>query len=124
MGVWQLIVIEAINDMELLIALSIGMMGALYGFIKLLRYKQINSFIALGDPLILAVLIPEVTASIVPVYMYIRDWMYRPDDFIYSYILSFDAHALPGASFLCPWLTSCHFPGSFCPFPMFSPSKH
>lgn len=86
MGVWQLIVIEAINDMELLIALSIGMMGALYGFIKLLRYKQINSFIALGDPLILAVLIPEVTASIVPVYMYIRDWMYRPDDFIYSYI--------------------------------------
>jgi len=85
-GPWQLIIIEAINHYDLLIVLIVCMIIILYGMMRLIIYKKINQFIALCDPLILTVLFQELTASIVPIYMYLQNWMYKPDDFIYSYI--------------------------------------
>ena len=86
MGPWLLIVNEALRNIELLIFLMLCMCFLFYFLTKRMMLEKINIYISLCDPLILALILPEITASIVPIYMYVNDWMYRPNEFFYSYV--------------------------------------
>jgi len=86
LGPWQLIVIELMDDYISFFQIFFIILILLFCIIKQARIKKMNIFISLCDPLVTGLIIAELTAAFVPIYMYIHGWMYRPEDFIFSYL--------------------------------------
>jgi len=88
MALWAQIANEIMNYNAIYLIFIIGTIF-LAGIIivKKIMIKGINGFIAVCDPLVISLILSELSAAVVPIYMYINGWFYD-DKMFYSYFLS------------------------------------
>lgn len=87
MGIWLEIFSDIVSHDIVLLWLSVSLIILGVFFVKQLRIYDISTAAALCDPVVISVIFSELTAAIVPVFMYFYDWMYDETFFI-SYVLT------------------------------------
>lgn len=87
MGIWLEIFDDIMNhELELFFIILLVVLLFVV-FIRKIKLDGIDGFISYFDPLIIGLIFGELTAFIVPIFMYIRGWMYD-DKFIVSYLMT------------------------------------
>lgn len=87
MGIWLEIFSDIVSHDVMLLWLIVFLTSLGIFFTKQLRIYDISFPISLCDPVILSVIFSELTAAIVPLFMYLSGWMYN-ENFFTSYLLT------------------------------------
>lgn len=87
MGIWLEIFSDIISHDLVLLCLTILLFSIGILLIKKLHIYDISTPVALCDPVVISVIFSDLTAAIVPCFMYLYGWMYD-ENFFTSYLLT------------------------------------